>query len=306
MFYFEGSICSGCGAELKETDDIVACPVCGSPHHRECYQQNGGCANEALHGEDFEWKRVGSSSKNESESGQTSGKVFCGVCGAENSSGRLYCFNCGRPLFSDEAGTRAAEDSGDAQFGGEKIDGVPLKDISRYAGNAGMMYAPLFLHMHRNNKKVSFNFFALLFPTFWYLSRKMYLHGILIMLFNIASYFYNFLFYDVISQIYNASMSFDQVAMEKIIIENPLVSGGFLLFGLGSYAIAILSALFSNRLYMNKSLRHIKRLRRKNTDDKAYEAALDAHGRSNFGIVIILMMLYFIAILGVERLLPMV
>ena len=163
----------------------------------------------------------------------------------------------------------------------------------------------MFYHMYKTDKKVSFNFFALLFPTFWYLSRKMYFSGIAIILFNIASYAFNLFNSEVITEIYNASLAFDQVAMMEIINAHPVVSGGFILFGLGSYAIAIISALFCNRIYMNRTLRHIRRLRRRKHDDKAYEAALDAHGRSNFGITLILMMLYFIAILYLDRIIPM-
>jgi len=35
----------------------VVCPDCGTPHHRSCYAENGGCANAARHDEDgFEWR----------------------------------------------------------------------------------------------------------------------------------------------------------------------------------------------------------------------------------------------------------
>jgi len=301
MFYFEGSKCSRCGEVLKESDDIVACPVCGSPHHRGCYTENGGCANEERHEEGFEWKReiTGDSG---TENSATAGKIYCGVCGAENTKGRLYCCNCGKPLFDDEAGTRAAAD-GKAQdyFENEKIDDIPLRDISRFIGNSGIMYAPMFHHMHKYNKKVSFNFFALFIPSFWYLSRKMYLHGLSIILFNIISYAFNFFFYDVMLEVYNASMAFDQNEVMRIISEHPFVTGGILFFSLMSYVIAILSALFCNRIYMNWSLRKIRRLKARIPDEASYLSALDAHGRSNFGVVVLIMLLYFIAIMGLER-----
>ena len=42
-------VCSLCHAYLFEDDDVVCCPVCGAPHHRECYEQLGHCALEKDH-----------------------------------------------------------------------------------------------------------------------------------------------------------------------------------------------------------------------------------------------------------------
>lgn len=54
MSRFEGQICPACKKVFGENDDIVVCPECGAPHHRECYLKNGKCAMEEIHG-DYEW-----------------------------------------------------------------------------------------------------------------------------------------------------------------------------------------------------------------------------------------------------------
>ena len=51
----KGLSCAGCKAYLFEEDDIVYCPVCGAPHHRECYNRTGHCALEELHGTENEY-----------------------------------------------------------------------------------------------------------------------------------------------------------------------------------------------------------------------------------------------------------
>ena len=33
--------CPVCGEQFKKGDDIVVCPECGAPHHRECYEKEG-------------------------------------------------------------------------------------------------------------------------------------------------------------------------------------------------------------------------------------------------------------------------
>lgn len=300
MFYFEGSKCSRCSAEFTENDDIVACPVCGSPHHRTCYTEHGGCANEALHEEGYSWKRDSSSAGEEDEA--ASSKTFCGVCGAENTAGRLYCFNCGKPLFDDEAGAETVDSNGYDIYDRECIQDVPIGDLKRFMGNSGALYVPLFYQMDRMKKKVSFNFLGLFAPTFWYFSRKMYLHGIGIVLFNLVSYAFSLLNYDAYMKIYNASFNLDAAALEAAMEQNPYVAAGFIVFGLMSYAIAILSALFCNKIYMNWSLRKIKRIRKAKKDNEQYHKALEACGRSNIAIVIVLMLVYLVAYLGVEKL----
>lgn len=51
MSRFEGKICPVCLVRLKDGDDVVVCPICGTPHHRECYFKNSKCAFEQYHEE---------------------------------------------------------------------------------------------------------------------------------------------------------------------------------------------------------------------------------------------------------------
>jgi hypothetical protein len=55
-FRFLNEKCLVCNNSFKEDDDIVVCPHCGTPHHRECYKESTRCANHENHGEDFHWE----------------------------------------------------------------------------------------------------------------------------------------------------------------------------------------------------------------------------------------------------------
>ena len=35
--------CPVCEKKFENGDDIVVCPECGTPHHRECYDSLGRC-----------------------------------------------------------------------------------------------------------------------------------------------------------------------------------------------------------------------------------------------------------------------
>lgn len=38
-----GKLCPYCQNRIALGSDVVLCPACGTPHHAECWQQNGGC-----------------------------------------------------------------------------------------------------------------------------------------------------------------------------------------------------------------------------------------------------------------------
>ena len=78
---FEGKKCVVCSAYLFPEDDVVFCPTCGAPHHRECYKNLGHCGLEELHGTENEYtdkKEEKSKPESINEEGQEN------VCGIRN------------------------------------------------------------------------------------------------------------------------------------------------------------------------------------------------------------------------------
>ena len=55
---YEGQSCALCHAYLFPEDDVVCCPECGAPHHRECYNSIGKCALEELHGTENQYDKL--------------------------------------------------------------------------------------------------------------------------------------------------------------------------------------------------------------------------------------------------------
>lgn len=124
---YNNEICNGCGRKFSEGDDIVTCPECGTPQHRECWLKEHKCVNEHLHEEGFEWKPK-HSSEEKNEEIKSVRKRPCPFCGHENPVDAKECENCsqpfemfGRSIFpseTDEQGQQNAfsENSGEYSY----------------------------------------------------------------------------------------------------------------------------------------------------------------------------------------------
>lgn len=94
---YTNEICNGCGRKFTDDDDIVVCPECGTPQHRECWLEEHKCVNEHLHEEGFEWKPKHTCEEKAGES-LNAEKRACPFCGHENPIDAKECENCSQPF----------------------------------------------------------------------------------------------------------------------------------------------------------------------------------------------------------------
>ncbi len=90
---YANQICNGCGKAFTEDEDIVVCPECATPQHRECYKNHGGCVNAHKHGKDFTWTgdEVINAPTPMPEKAKT---IPCPNCGYNNPEGSDHCKQC--------------------------------------------------------------------------------------------------------------------------------------------------------------------------------------------------------------------
>lgn len=90
---YTGNVCAGCNQLMNDEDDIVVCPECGTPQHRECYDKEGKCVNAHLHAENYSWQGI---TKTETPlAPEKKVTIPCPNCGYENEKGATVCKHCG-------------------------------------------------------------------------------------------------------------------------------------------------------------------------------------------------------------------
>lgn len=211
MINFTGIKCPVCGKAFTDEDDIVVCPQCGAPYHRDCYQEKGQCIFDELHEKGKEWapppppKPPVTAEVKDRE---------CPVCGGLNAHSSQFCSHCGAPLSHAAPPPFQGQDSGKQppvqgpyqnpyQPGGasqgryygqmpyifdpmggvspaDTLDmGVSYGDASKLVKQNTAYYMPTFRYMKQTGRN-KFNFCAFLFSGAWMLYRKQYKYGIVV------------------------------------------------------------------------------------------------------------------------------
>lgn len=125
MALYKNTKCPVCNELFNDGDDIVTCPVCGTPHHRECYKSINHCANEGLHGEGFSFKK--------NEENNEMNKIFAPSSNKNTEDGAEAA-----PAFEAKVNDNV-----------ERMDGVAVSDISDFVS----VNQTRFLNRFRKNKR---------------------------------------------------------------------------------------------------------------------------------------------------------
>lgn len=206
MTDYKGSHCPVCEKVFQDGDDIVVCPDCGTPYHRECWQKIGVCLHQAEHAAGYEWTPDNVISGGPED-------VVCPNCGTHNPLGARYCNHCGVSLpdhpdnvsYRDEQPRSegpvytnpnyrggAAQSPNNAQTDGPRatvyrkelgpddlIDGIKASDWASFLGPSSLYYLMQFFRMQETRRKVTVSFSAFFFGPIYFFYRKMWKQGVL-------------------------------------------------------------------------------------------------------------------------------
>ena len=284
MSGYIGTRCIVCSEKFNSDDDVVVCPECGTPYHRECYQKEGKCVNDILHQKGGSWKP----SYDTGSDGSRNQAVVCRFCGSTNPPLTLFCPRCGMPSEniqneSDKAEQRFAgmninenpnaynqNANGGVQMNPflinfsdplcgfnpeEEIEGVKMSELGDFVGTNTHYYLPIFKRMKETGRNISWNFCAMLFPELYFSYRKMPLWALLSFIVRTIAQIPQYLM--LMSQMdgfgavsdFASSLSVTGSAFQGVLMI------GYVIY----YSFMFTTGLFGNRLYFNSALKKIKK-----------------------------------------------
>ncbi len=270
----ERQSCAVCHAYLFEEDDVVCCPICGAPHHRECYNSVGHCALEHLHGTPEQYKRVGGNAQPLSET-QTDPKKppkVCAYCMKKIDADAKVCPYCGRHIVN--APYLNIDLSGGVPDDTDLGEGVTAQRVKEFVFANTRRYLPRF-SAFKNGTKSSFNWLAFLIPQGWFFSRKMHKTGALVFAILLALQIFLFPLNMVLNQ--NVFNDYSEVTLFIMNYLNECIAGGnylplimALIGTVGPLILRIITGFLADKLYYNHTIESIKAMDKSNLSKEEY------------------------------------
>lgn len=184
--------CPVCNKQFKDGDDIVVCPECGTPHHRECYKLTGHCVNQGLHKSGYSFIDSEKEKLKVEEQKETA-KSFEGEYSGD------YYFSPDDDFVAQakkevQEKKQASTDSDNTDGGffsiptiqvdesfykmRGTIDGLSISDIAATVRTNVSRFIQIFKKQSKTKKKAGWNWAAFFFGSFYLLFRKMYKQGV--------------------------------------------------------------------------------------------------------------------------------
>lgn len=323
---YKGHVCPVCNKAFEKGDDVVVCPVCGTPHHRDCYEEIGHCINLNRHRENYDYRRECEVNSVEDE------EVTCAFCGAKNPKDSKFCNSCGKPIEINKAYTasKGSEQTANPQggfggaffmdpLGGVKADedlggGVKASEASKFVKTSTPYFIPQFKQL-KEKGKTRFSFVGFIFGGGWLLYRKMYVIGTVIC-FLMAL----LLFADLYTTVYHgeAVKAIDTAYTEMM---NDMMRNYSLnLYGqIGDFfasltaeqlticivrtslsvvniLIRVLCGIFGNRWYYKHTIKNISKIKNTSASQQEVDTKLNTKGGVNVPLAFCLIACYYIII----------
>ncbi len=291
--------CQICSAYLFEEDDVVHCPTCGAPHHRDCWQTVGHCGLEELHGTEKQYSRRANAEPQEEKPQANPQDRVCPACGEKLDKETRFCPFCGRPaegdLFSPETYGAAFSAAGTIKKDSEIAKGVTVHDAAKAVVANPLRYITKFITLDKKHKR-SWNWAAFLLPGPWFAFRKMYRQSFVACAMQIIATI-------MLIPMSTALASLPSPEQAKNYFELAVYYSGYyeqigllpLVFGIGSLilnlAVRIISAVKADWIYKNRIVSAVREIKAADRD-KEEEITKKLSGVSFIG--------FFVAFAAIE------
>ncbi len=297
-----GKKCPVCDKYFHAYDDIVVCPECGAPHHRECFEKENNCFYKDRHSEDFAYW-------DEDEPQPQDNFIICKKCNKRNPNGAFFCSYCKNPLNEPENQQENTQipfmNSAFDPMGGVEADAllsanVTAGEVSKYV----KQNTPYFIRIFYNIKNFAvsrFNFCAALFTGGYLLYRKQYLLGSVITALMLSINIINSLIFssdiymEFVNRVYtdgtyaSAFEYLSQLSYSQSVI--LMLPGIFLIIKI---AVAIVLGCIENRLYFKHCIKKVSKIKSECKDNQTVAEKLQIEGGVNYPLAISIFVTYMI------------
>lgn len=306
---YENEKCPVCGKVFTEEDEVVVCPMCATPHHRSCFNENGKCANEHLHEEGFVWQKAEKKEPEKAVEPENVPKTeeettICPECGAVNKKKAFSCSNCGMLLNEELVKQFQPPKEGSVFIEGKPVDDndfidtektVTVAEAAAFIQKRKESYVKTFLDAKVNNRKPKFNFAAFIFGPLWFFFRKIYKAGFAFIGLIMAVMCFVMTFYvKICSEAFSFILENQDALMQETIDEAfytrvaELISKGveshptevMIMAGLLLLipVINFISGIFANKLYLGHIKNTVSKIKAVSPNNAAYFTYLYAKG----------------------------
>ncbi len=279
---YKNEICDGCQKAFSDGDDIVVCPVCGTPQHRSCWQENNDCVNAHLHADGFVWQKsepqadlkVENEAQEVPEENSTTG----------NSKANMP------PVFTQLAQEAKNLESvflkDEILHKDEEIDGVSVTDAAYYLQSGANKYIKRF----RKNKKVTWNWGAFFFSPAWFFYRKLYKVGAIFLSVIVAINLFSYSFaqgivnerekvYTVVQEVYEETNDYQKTVNilyqdEEFMANYIEYSKHYSLYALITTGIPNLIAALTADIFVKKKMKRDIENAKSSSDDLQVQRSL--------------------------------
>ena len=311
--------------------EVVVCPVCGAPYHKNCYNSVKKCVFEDVHGTESDYCHLRDVKK-----GDVSTCSDVETCNDSASNGGDDLKSKGRldSIGSFEGGLKKLKDIGKNIiktkdeykskqrgkekdfFGSDRADysfddedfheGVSVFDFAKFVFFNSKYYLESFKRIKEKNRS-KFNFCAFWFPAAWFLYRKQYKIGsFLLILSSIFSVIVSFLrarvLPPIVKQIFGSNtfdfsffdyFNFSESFSKLTFIQKVLV---FLpsISEVLTLIVMFLTGFFANKIYFRFCTNKIKSIKSKLLPGNEYDIALIKEGGVNHKALILAIVCYLI------------
>lgn len=305
MISYTGEECIVCKKKITESDDVVVCPDCGTPYHRDCYKEKNGCVNYALHESGGSWMAEAIVHKKPADTV----KKVCPDCSFINPSDAEQCRNCGADLTDRECRTIDLADQkvvrieldADADYFGfnpmeimDENTGITIGEMADYAKTNKLYYMLAFRKLKKAAVKFSVNFLAFLFPEFYCASRKMYLEAFIVLMVR---------FFLQIPELFDMIAHMDSYVPYNIALYTNLInyaaehSFSSRLTNTANaleIALRVVFGLVANEIYFRHTVSKLKKLRKQVPDYLRYRTVIKTSGGISVVAVVGIILIQFL------------